>query len=387
MNWFILTYSREYVFSLPEEILYLAVMTVSILEIWVILYLIDHFLSKPVRDLEYKMKSFWGWRYKNKKDVMWQSSNEHIDYVLGSMDQLLVKLKNIKWELRSGRAIKSEVDLTQEIQEKLFKKKLDVPPSFDIIARSKPANEIGWDSFDVIKQDNNYYIYVWDVTGHGVASWFVMMMVNALISWFSKVFKKWNQILGYTNEILKPRIKTNMLMSLLMVRWNEEEKRLFMTWAGHEYLIIYKASQDKCFKIKSWWIALWMAKNIHKLIKEQEIKFEEDDILILYSDWITEAKTRLSQKWNEWKMFGEDMLVSAINNAPKINTWTKNIKTAKSVFNNISSKLSIFIGYNHIQFDDITLLVAHYKWDNVINDNSPLPEAIDWTVMAEWTWQ
>jgi hypothetical protein len=54
-----------------------------------------------------------------------------------------------------------------------------------------------------------------------------------------------------TNEILKPRVKSNILMSLLLVRWNEAEKRLFMTGAGHEYLMIYKASQKKCFKIKS----------------------------------------------------------------------------------------------------------------------------------------
>jgi hypothetical protein len=56
-----------------------------------------------------------------------------------------------------------------------------------------------------------------------------MVMVNALISGFSKIFKKGNQILAYSNEILKPRIKSNMLMSLLMVRWDEENKRMFMT--------------------------------------------------------------------------------------------------------------------------------------------------------------
>lgn len=386
MNAFIFSHFKDFLAGFDETTLLVILLVFFVIEIWVILSVIDHFLGKPIKDLEYKMKSFWGGRYKNKKEVMGTSSNEHIDYVLGSMDQLLVKLKDIKWELRSGRAIKSEVDLTKEIQEKLFKKKLDTPSSLDIIARSKPANEIGWDSFDVIKQDDNYYIYVWDVTGHGVASGFVMMMVNALISGFAKIFKKWNQILGYTNEILKPRIKKNMLMSLLMVRWNEEEKRLFMTWAGHEYLIIYKASKNKCFKIKSWWLALWMTKNIHKLIKEQEIRFEQDDILVLYSDWITEAKTKISQKSNERKMFWEDALIKAIEETPEVNVWTKQIKTAKSVFNNISTKLSTFIGYNHTQFDDITLLVAHYKWEAVINDPNPEPENIDESLLAEWSW-
>jgi hypothetical protein len=40
-------------------------------------------------------------------------------------------------------------------------------------------------------------------------------------------------------------------MSLLLVRWNEAEKRIFMTGAGHEYLIIYKQRLNKTFKVKS----------------------------------------------------------------------------------------------------------------------------------------
>jgi|TARA_Y100001960_G_C14202990_1_gene600529 hypothetical protein len=57
--------------------------------------------------------------------------------------------------------------------------------------------------------------------------------------------------LAKTNEVLKPRVKANLLMSLLMIRWDEQEKRMFMTGAGHEYLMIYKHDQNKCFRIKS----------------------------------------------------------------------------------------------------------------------------------------
>jgi serine phosphatase RsbU (regulator of sigma subunit) len=78
-----------------------------------------------------------------------------------------------------------------------------------------------------------------------------MMMVNALISAFSKLCINAAQIISFTNEILKPRIKSNMLMTLLMIRWNEREKKLFMTGAGHENLLVYKAKEDTVIKIKS----------------------------------------------------------------------------------------------------------------------------------------
>ena len=62
------------------------------------------------------------------------------------------------------------------------------------IVKSKPAWEIGWDSVMILlMNEDNYYIYVWDATGHWVWAWFIMIMVNALVSWFAKVYKSLEQ--------------------------------------------------------------------------------------------------------------------------------------------------------------------------------------------------
>jgi hypothetical protein len=37
------------------------------------------------------------------------------------------------------------------------------------------------------------------------------------------------------------------------------------------------------------------------------------------------------------------------------------IKTAESIFRQITIDLSAYMGYKHKQYDDITLLVARYK--------------------------
>lgn len=209
-----------------------------------------------------------------------------------------------------------------------------------------------------------------------------MVMVNALVSWFSKIFKKWNEILANTNEITKPRVKSNILMTLLLLRWNENEKRLFMTGAWHEYLIIYKHSLNKCFKIKSGWLALGMTKNVHKILKEQEIKFEKNDIVVLYTDGITESLNRRQKDGNE-VMFWEQRLIDAIQNSPTLSG--SGIKTARGVFNNITIELSKFLWYKHKQFDDITLVVAHYNGTNVIEND--FPEDISKDFITEWDWE
>jgi len=312
-----------------------------------------------------------------------KTSNPHLNYVLLFFSKTLFTLKHIKSEFLHGKEIKSEVDLAGELQEKLLGKKIPEVPELEIVAKSKPAAEIGWDSFDVIKQWENYYIYVWDATGHWVGAGFIMMMVNALVSGFSQVTDKWSHILSLTNDIIKPRVKANLLMSMLLLRWNPQEKRMFMTGAWHEYLMIYKQSQKKCFKIKSGWVALGMAKNIHKLLKEREVAFEPDDVIILYSDGITEAINKTRKDGTE-DMFGEELLIRSIESSPEV--WSHKIKTARSIFKNISIQLSKFMGYKHTQLDDVTLLTIQYKSPKY-NKADDCSEEMHEDFITEWKWE
>jgi len=366
-----------------ENINFIWIFLVLLIESLVISLIITNAYKKPIDELQAQIINFMSGKSKWEKiNVNTNYMNPNVSFILKFFDTVLNALKNIKEEFISGKAIKWEVQLATELQEKLLNKKHENIPSLQVIAKSKPAWEIGWDSYDIIAWDDNYYIYVWDATWHGVWAWFVMVMVNALVSWFSKVFRKWNEILANTNEILKPRVKSNILMTMLLLRWNETEKRLFMTWAGHEYLIIYKHSLWKCFKIKSWWLALWMTKNIHKILKEQEIKFEKNDIVVLYTDGITECLNRREKDGNE-VMFWEQRLVDAVQNSPTL-PWT-GIKTARWVFNNITIELSKFLWYKHRQFDDITLVVAHYNGAEAIEND--FPEDISKDFITEWDWE
>lgn len=78
-----------------------------------------------------------------------------------------------------------------------------------------------------------------------------MMMVNALISAFSMNEVNSAKILAAANKILKPRIKQNMMMTCIMLRWDENTKQMYYTGAGHEHLLVYKDKDQKVYKIKS----------------------------------------------------------------------------------------------------------------------------------------
>jgi serine phosphatase RsbU (regulator of sigma subunit) len=286
-------------------------------------------------------------------------------------------LKVFKQELRDGRKLRSEVEIASEIQKKTLDQQNIIVPNLTIAIATTPASEVGWDSLDIIVgSDNNYYIYIGDVTGHGVPSGFVMMMVNALISAFSLAESNGATILAKTNLILRPRIKQNMMMTCVMLRWDVDTQKMYYTGAGHEFLLVYKKKDNKVYKIKSGWVALGMVKDSSKILKEQQIAFEPGDIIILYTDGISEARYRSEQNGI---LFSVDRIIESII---KLDT-----KTAENIFKKITIDLSAWMWYQCKQYDDISLAVVEYNTpDAPANTFVGIRNHIDATNITEWNW-
>jgi serine phosphatase RsbU (regulator of sigma subunit) len=306
-----------------------------------------------------------------------ESMSKGMNYLTNFFIKSLKILKAFKQELRDGRKLKSEVEIASDIQKHVFEKEVITVPFLEIAMATTPATEVGGDSLDIIVgRENNYYLYVGDVTGHGVPSGFVMMMVNALISAFSLSEENGAKVLSLTNAILKPRIKQNMMMTCVMLRWDAEAKAMYYTGAGHEYILVYKAKMGKVFKVKTGGVALGMMRDSSKILKEQQIAFDPNDIIILYTDGISEARYRSEQNGI---LFSVDRIVESINKAKA--------KNAHEIFQQITVDLSAFMGYKHKQYDDITLAVVQYLPERMIATTSmDIPDKIDSTLITEWNW-
>jgi sigma-B regulation protein RsbU (phosphoserine phosphatase) len=115
-----------------------------------------------------------------------------------------------------------------------------------------------------------------------------------------------------------------------------------------------------------------MTKNISKLIKEVQVSFEPGDVIVLYTDGITEARN--GSKESD-AMFGIDRLVSAVAAAGD--------KSARGIFNHLTMELSRFMGYSHRQFDDITLITVHLRENE---NESAAPKELPPQMITEWNW-
>jgi len=292
-------------------------------------------------------------------------------------NKITKNLENISYNLKKSESVLGEIDLASKIQKDVLPKKAKGILGLDIVAKTRSAEKMGGDSFDFIQSGDNTLIYIGDVTGHGIPSGIIMMVVNTLIHVFAQEESRSDNVIIKTNKFLAPRISQSLYMTAVLLRWDAKNQKLYYSGAGHEHILIYRAKTQDVYSIKSGGIALGMIPDVSPITKEKEIHLDPDDAICLYTDGITEA----SNKQNE--MYGLKRLMKSFKNhayRPQADT----------IFNKITTDFSDYVG-EYTQIDDITMIIIKYK-----GKNTPSKETIqlsinqdiqpDTKTQKKWNW-
>lgn len=271
---------------------------------------------------------------------------DEIGVIAHFFNEVTKSFEKVSLDIREGKRMMSELEIAGQLQTDILPQESPQIRGLNIVAKTRPAVELGGDSFDFITRGDNTFIYVGDVTGHGVPAALVMTMVNTLIHTFVDVYDNAYDVLVNTNKQLKHRIKSTMFMTLLMLRWNGMSQQMTFVGAGHEHLLIYRAATGKCEMVQSGGIALGMVPDNGQLIKEQDVSLQEGDVIILYTDGLTEGRNMAGE------MYTLERLVSSVERFASQ-------YGPDGIVNHTALDYSRFVE-NHIQDDDVTLIAVQY---------------------------
>lgn len=340
------SYSAYYFWDNPLSFpIYYSIAAIGGLVI-VMLIIIFNLVDRPLKKLTKQMKLLLTGRSYKKITT---SRIDEVGIIAQFFNEITENLETISQKLKEGQRMSSELEIASSIQKSILPTKSPSVPNLEIVAKSRPAVEIGGDSFDFIQRENATYFYIGDVTGHGAPAALVMMMVNTLLHTYSEMYSSVYDIIVNTNKILKPRIKAAMFMTMVMLKWDHLKKKMTYVGAGHEHILIYRNKTGEFESRPSGGIALGMVPDNSKLVKEQEIILEDGDMIFIYTDGITEAKN------DKGEMYGLERLKEtvkkyAIQYGPE------------GVAHHTSLDFSQYVG-NVEQEDDITLMVLKYTED------------------------
>lgn len=237
-----------------------------------------------------------------------------------------------------------ELELAEQIQQRLIPKIIPQVQGLDISAGVIPAEEIGGDCYDFLMPNKNEMLfYLGDVTGHGVPSGIIVSIANALFYTFADR-ESLLEIIIDVNEVLKAKAMSNMFVTLVLMKWVVDQQKFTYVSAGHEQIVHYRAKQDDVVLLPSGGLALGMIKDMSKLIQIRDVDLQTGDVLFIYSDGIPEA-------WkNEKEMYGMERLKEMVKKYSKF-------PEALAIRNALMSDVDLFReGYK--QMDDITCIVV-----------------------------
>ncbi|MDJ1175129.1 SpoIIE family protein phosphatase [Roseofilum capinflatum] len=244
----------------------------------------------------------------------------------------------------------AELEVTRKLQQMILPKpeELSKVLGLEIAGYMEPAAEVGGDYYDVLEQDGRIKIGIGDVTGHGLESGVVMIMVQAAVRALLANNEtdpvKFLDALNRTIYNNVERMKTDKNLTFMILDYHEGILKLS---GQHEELILVRAGGiieridtiDLGFPIG-------LDSDISSFISEEKIHLNPGDIVVLYTDGVTEAENA------DGVHYGVHRLCEVLSQ-----NWQK---SAEAIRQDIINDILRHIDQQKI-YDDITLLVLKQR--------------------------
>ncbi|HEY6340218.1 MAG TPA: PP2C family protein-serine/threonine phosphatase [Bryobacteraceae bacterium] len=212
--------------------------------------------------------------------------------------------------LREYSRMGAELAIAQRLQRMILPgvEEIRAVPGMDIAAFTESATEVGGDYFDVIVGASGVTCSIGDVTGHGLESGVIAIMVQTAVRTLhaagitdtGEVFEMLNRVV-YDN-VRRMNCDRNLTLCLLRCQNNT------VTISGqHEEVLIVRANGSlERHDTLELGFPLGLEKTISRFVAEARVPLADGDVMVAYTDGVTEAINKSGA------MFGIERLCEAV---------------------------------------------------------------------------
>ncbi|MBF0203175.1 MAG: SpoIIE family protein phosphatase [Desulfamplus sp.] len=225
-----------------------------------------------------------------------------------------------------ARLLAQEMALAKNIQTGLLPSGIkNIHPDFEIAASMLTADKVSGDFYDICyDKTGNLWFAIGDVSGHGVTAGLIMMMAQTVHTTVTtNLACDAQDVVIIINEILyknvHERLKESNFMTFNALKYLGSGK--FQHAGAHLSIIIYRIQSGDCELIRTKGVYLNFKKDISKTTKNAYFQLGEGDIMVLYTDGLTEAEN-MDNKMLDIKGFVE-IIKKYVHNEP--DTMKENI--------------------------------------------------------------
>jgi phosphoserine phosphatase RsbU/P len=221
-------------------------------------------------------------------------------------------------EESAGRQrINREIEIAREVQERLLPQIYPNVPGIDFAGFSRTAQEVGGDYYDFIPLENGRLgIAIGDVSGKGISAALLMASIRAALHGltFSGTLELARLMEGL-NRIIYDSSTSNRFVTFFFGEYNPVTRTLDYVNAGHNAPVLLRPSNPgvdsdcnpeapcEVQRLEIGGPVVGIFADVH--YEQAQIQLRPYDVLIAFTDGISEAMTADFEEW------GEDRLVAA----------------------------------------------------------------------------
>ncbi|MFP4222163.1 MAG: PP2C family protein-serine/threonine phosphatase [Phormidium sp.] len=254
-------------------------------------------------------------------------------------------LKHHNQTERLNEHLSAELDISRRLQKMLLPTphELQKASELEIATYMEPADEVGGDYYDILIGEKSIKIGIGDVTGHGLESGVLAIMVQTAVRTLEECQetdpRKFLDVINRTIYQNVQRMQSDKNLSLCLIDYHDGLLKLS---GQHEEVIIAREEGIERVDTIDLGFPIGLDTNILEFINGQHLYLNPGDVVVLYTDGITEAENRHKQ------LYGIERLCQVISQHRQY--------TAEVILQGVIDDVRRHIG-QHKVYDDITLLV------------------------------
>jgi serine phosphatase RsbU (regulator of sigma subunit) len=209
-----------------------------------------------------------------------------------SFNSMTDSVKNLLTVRAEKERLSESLRIARQMQQNLLPKEVHSLGHIEISALNIPAQEVCGDYYDILRKgDQEVGIIIADVSGKGPSAALYMAEVKGVILSLSQRPVMPRQLLVEVNRILGPTLDTKTFITMTYAMIDEKNHTMTMSRAGHNPLLHYVAPKHTVDIVQPAGIGLGLARDgiFEKALEEVETRLNSGDILVFYTDGLTEA--------------------------------------------------------------------------------------------------
>lgn len=278
--------------------------------------------------------------YNKKGSTEFSEDDQRLLSIIAAQSAQIVENARLYEEELRLRKMQEELQLASRIQIDLLPKAVPEIPGYQVAGKTLPAQQVGGDYFDFIKiHDARWAFCLGDVSGKGLPASLLMANLQATLRGQTlsdlapaDCIRRSNKLLFYSTS---PEKFATVFYGIL----DTQRHTLKFSNAGHDspYVLHTNTSVSR---LQTGGVPLGMLEEFP--FEEEEVQMNPGDLLVVYSDGVTEA-------WNTDEVeFGEKRLAEVLHQYHN--------KTASELIDGVIAAVKSHTG-SVPQADDITLVV------------------------------